>query len=91
MIRRLKRKFIALALTSLFVLLAVIVLGMTILNYRSVVKEAEDAREEVALRRMRERHAYDHILRRWLVEHGHGDIIHFHLSHLNTELHVSLP
>ena len=45
MIRRLKRKFIALALTSLFVLLAVIVLGMNILNYRSVVKEADSTLE----------------------------------------------
>lgn len=41
MIRRLKRKFIVLALTSLFILLAVIVLGMNLLNYRSVVKEAD--------------------------------------------------
>lgn len=41
MIRKLKRKFIVLALTALFVLLAFIVIGMNLLNYRSVVKEAD--------------------------------------------------
>lgn len=41
MIQKLRRKFIILALTSLFVLLAVIVAGMNILNYRSVVTEAD--------------------------------------------------
>ncbi len=41
MIRRLKIKFIALALTALFVLLAVIVTGMNLLNYKSVVQEAD--------------------------------------------------
>ena len=41
MIRKLRRKFIILALTALFVLLAVIVLGMNLLNYRSVVKDAD--------------------------------------------------
>ena len=45
MIRRLKRKFIILALTALFVLLAVIVLGMNLLNYRSVIKEADSTLE----------------------------------------------
>ena len=45
MIRKLKRKFIALALTALFVLLAVIVLGMNLLNYRSVIKEADSTLE----------------------------------------------
>lgn len=45
MIRKLKRKFIALALTALFVLLAIIVLGMNLLNYRSVVKEADSTLE----------------------------------------------
>ena len=42
MIRKLKRKFIILALTALFVLLAFIVIGMNVLNYRSVVKEADE-------------------------------------------------
>lgn len=42
MIRRLKTKFILLALTSLFVLLAVIVIGMNLLNYRSVIDEADE-------------------------------------------------
>jgi len=41
MIQKLRRKFIILALAALFVLLAVIVAGMNILNYRSVVKEAD--------------------------------------------------
>lgn len=41
MIRGLKIKFIALALTALFVLLAVIVTGMNLLNYKSVVQEAD--------------------------------------------------
>lgn len=41
MIRRLKIKFIALALTALFALLAVIVAGMNLLNYREVVEEAD--------------------------------------------------
>lgn len=41
MIRRLKIRFTALALTALFVLLAVIVAGMNLLNYRSVVEEAD--------------------------------------------------
>lgn len=41
MIRSLKIKFIALALTALFVLLAVIVTGMNLLNYKEVVEEAD--------------------------------------------------
>ena len=41
MIQKLRRKFIILALAALFVLLTVIVAGMNILNYRSVVKEAD--------------------------------------------------
>lgn len=41
MIRKLKIKFIALALTALFVLLGVIVAGMNLLNYRAVVDEAD--------------------------------------------------
>lgn len=41
MIRKLKIKFIALALTALFVLLAVTVLGMNLLSYTAVVDEAD--------------------------------------------------
>ncbi len=41
MIRRLKVKFIALALTALFLLLSVIVAGMNLLNYNEVVGEAD--------------------------------------------------
>lgn len=41
MIRKLKRKFVLLSMTSLLVLLAVIVAGMNLLNYRSVVEEAD--------------------------------------------------
>ncbi len=41
MIKRLKRKFIILAMTALFVLLAVIVSGMNILNYNSVIQESD--------------------------------------------------
>lgn len=41
MIRKLKRKFVLLSMTSLLVLLAAIVSGMNLLNYRSVVAEAD--------------------------------------------------
>lgn len=41
MIRKLKRKFVLLSMTSLLVLLVVIVAGMNLLNYRSVVEEAD--------------------------------------------------
>ncbi len=41
MIKKLKIRFIALALTALFVLLAVIVTGMNLLNYKAVVEEAD--------------------------------------------------
>lgn len=41
MIRKLKIKFIALALTALFVLLAATVTGMNLLNYTAVVDEAD--------------------------------------------------
>ncbi len=41
MIRRLKLKFIALALTALLLLLAVIVAGMNLLNYNAVIEEAD--------------------------------------------------
>lgn len=42
MIRKLKRKVILLSAVSLFVLLAVIVTGMNILNYTAVVAEADE-------------------------------------------------
>lgn len=41
MINRLKFKFVALSMTSLLVLLIVIVSGMNIINYQSVVSEAD--------------------------------------------------
>ena len=41
MIRKLKTKFIALAMTALFALLAVIVVGMNLINYNAVVSEAD--------------------------------------------------
>lgn len=45
MIKKLKIKFIILSMTSLFVLLIVIVAGMNIINYRSVVSEADETLE----------------------------------------------
>lgn len=42
MIKKLQRKFILLSLTALLVLLALIVAGINLLNYRSVVKEADE-------------------------------------------------
>lgn len=42
MIKKLKLKFIVLALSALFVLLSVIVGGMNLLNYNAVVKEADN-------------------------------------------------
>lgn len=42
MIRRLKIRFTALALTALFVLLAAIVVGMNMLNYKAIVDEADE-------------------------------------------------
>ncbi len=42
MIRTLKRKFILLSMLSLLVLLSVIVVGMNILNYQSVIAEVDD-------------------------------------------------
>ncbi|MBO5271071.1 MAG: HAMP domain-containing histidine kinase [Clostridia bacterium] len=42
MIRRLKIRFIVLSMVSLFALLAVIVTGMTLLNYRTVTAEADE-------------------------------------------------
>ena len=41
MIRKLKIKFVALAMASLFVLLTVIVGGMNLINYFSVTREAD--------------------------------------------------
>ena len=45
-IKRLKRRFIALAMVSLTILLAFIVTGMNIMNYNDVVSDA-DARLDV--------------------------------------------
>ena len=42
MIRKLKIKFVALAMAALFVLLAVIVTGMNIINYNSVVADSDE-------------------------------------------------
>ena len=42
MIRKLKRRFIALAMASLVVLMTVIVAGMNIINYNTVINEADD-------------------------------------------------
>ncbi|MBE6630921.1 MAG: HAMP domain-containing histidine kinase [Ruminococcaceae bacterium] len=42
MIKKLQRKFLLLSLTALFVLLALIVVGINILNYRAVIKEADE-------------------------------------------------
>ena len=42
MIRKPKIKFIALALTALFVLLAVIIAGMNLLNYKAVIEGADE-------------------------------------------------
>lgn len=42
MIRKLKIKFMILSMTSLFGLLAVIIVGMNIINYNTVVKEADE-------------------------------------------------
>lgn len=45
MIKKLKIKFIILAMTALFVLLSVIVAGMNVINYRSVIEEADSVLE----------------------------------------------
>ncbi len=42
MIKKLKRRFIALAMASLVVLMTVIVAGMNIINYNTVIREADD-------------------------------------------------
>ena len=42
MIKKLKIKFVALALTALLVLLAAIVTGMNLLNYKAVIDEADE-------------------------------------------------
>lgn len=48
MIRGLKIKFVLLSALSLFVLLAAVVAGMNLLNYRSVVKEADEVLDLLA-------------------------------------------
>lgn len=42
MIRKLKMKFVILSMSSLFLLLSVIVVGMNVINYQSVVQDADD-------------------------------------------------
>lgn len=49
MIRKLKTKFVLLAMGSLFLLLTVIVTGMNILNYNSIVADADDTLELLSL------------------------------------------
>jgi len=41
MIQKIKTRFIAVAMAALFVLLAVIVIGMNIINYNSIVRDAD--------------------------------------------------
>ena len=41
MIRQIKTKFLILSMTALFVLLAVIVTGMNVINYNTVVADAD--------------------------------------------------
>lgn len=48
MITKLKKKFIALAMASLIVLLAVIVAGMNIINYNSVCADADETLQALA-------------------------------------------
>lgn len=42
MIKKLRIKFIVLSMAALFVLLAVVVAGMNLINYRSVIRDAEE-------------------------------------------------
>lgn len=49
MIKKLKRRFIALAASSLVILLTVIVAGMNIINYNTVVTEADDKLEALSV------------------------------------------
>ena len=42
MIKKLRIKFIVLSMVAVFVLIAIVVAGMNIINYRAVVREAED-------------------------------------------------
>ncbi len=53
MIKKLKRRFIMLAMASLIVMLSVIVAGMNILNYNSVVSSADDTLEMLSNNRGR--------------------------------------
>ena len=41
MIRKLKTKFVVMAMIALFTLLAVIVIGMNLINYNSLVADAD--------------------------------------------------
>ena len=53
MIKKLKRRFILLAMASLVTLLAVIVAGMNIINYNSVVSNADETLEALSVNRGR--------------------------------------
>jgi len=48
MIQKIRIRFIAMAMTALFVLLAVIVTGMNVLNYKTIVQEADITLEIMA-------------------------------------------
>lgn len=48
MIQKLKRRFVALSMTALLVLLCAIIAGMNIVNYTAVVKEADETLELLA-------------------------------------------
>ena len=43
MIRKLQRKFVAVAMLSLFIVLAALITVINVMNYRSVVAESDDA------------------------------------------------
>lgn len=53
MINRLKRKFIVLAMASLLVLITAIVAGMNIINYNTVVTDADETLETLSLNKGR--------------------------------------
>lgn len=48
MIQKIRIRFIGMAMTALFVLLAVIVTGMNILNYQTIVQDADITLEIMA-------------------------------------------
>ena len=42
MIKKLKMKFVLLSMTALFIILSIAIVGMNLINYNSVVKEADE-------------------------------------------------